>query len=544
MILRYLPYTLSLRAPAVLTSLGGDPSSSRTLPFIPGSALRGAAARGLGDPRADVGRREVFRQLILDGTVRFLNAYPNAGGRRTLPTPVSLRTDKNLAAAPGGEVTAWDLAAFGEESTGDDARWPEASLSEVPDSFVSVGAAQPLRVGPARGSRVHQQRDRTRGRAWTDPQTEEPHGTIFAFEFLEADQDFDGLVQILGKDDATCDALAAQVKEALRGPVLVGRSRRSGYGGDASIAWGDPRDREVSGHGITSADVPQGTRFRALLVSAYVGRDPETGQLDPAQLASEVVERLGGRAEVVHPRWRFQRVGGFNRKWRLEVPQALACAAGSVLVLEATSRIPFSDLVAVEHAGLGERRVEGLGRVVFLDAPPETLVLRVRSPREPKAADGAPPEVVRFAEARIADATVDRVIQEEAARLTRSSKSIPSTSLLGRLRNAMRAEPEGALATLQTWLAPEGAPRSRLKRPAMEQLERCRIGNGQRLSAWLRATAAGDGGQDVAALLRLDAVAQRSHIVSEASAREVLAGRDEALRARLIDATLAALSRR
>lgn len=545
MIFRYLPYTLSLRAPAVLTSLGGDPSSSRTLPFIPGSALRGAAARGLGDPRGDVGRGEVFRQLILDGTVRFLNAYPKAGGRRTIPTPVSLRTDKNLAAGPGGEIAAWDLAAFGgEESSGDDERWPEASLSEVPDPFVSVGAAQPLRVGPACGSRVHQQRDRTRGRAWTDPQTEEPHGTIFAFEFLEADQEFDGLVQILGEDDATCDALAARVKEVLRGPVLVGRSRRGGYGGDASISWNDPRDREVSGQSIISSDVEEGTRFRALLVSAYVGRDPETGQLDPTHLANEVMDRLGGRAEVVHRRWSFQLVGGFNRKWRLEVPQALACAAGSVLVLEATGRIPFGDLVAVEHAGLGERRVEGLGRVVFLEGLPQTLVLRAPSAARPKAPDGAPPELVRFAEARIVDATVDRVIQEEASRLARSAKMIPSTSLLGRLRNAMRAEPEVALATLKTWLAAEGAPRNRLKRPAMEQLERCRIGDRQRLSAWLRATAAGDGAEDLAVLLRLDAVAQRSHIVTEASAREVLAGRDAALRARLIDATLAALSRR
>lgn len=543
MIFRYLPYTLSLRAPAVLTSLGGDPTRPRTLPFIPGSALRGAAARGLGDPRADIGRREVFRQLILDGTVRFLNAYPKAGGRRTLPAPASLRTDKNSAAGPRGEIEAWDLAAVGHESTGG-ARWPEASLSELPHPFVSVGAAQPLRVGPARGSRVHQQRDRARGRAWKDPGTEELHGTIFTFEFLEAEQEFDGLVQILGKNEATCDALAAHVKKALRGPILVGRSRRGGYGGDATISWGDLRDREVTGQGIISSDVRKGTSFRALLVSAYVGRDLETGQLDPTHLVSEVKDRLGGRAAVVHRRWRFQLVGGFNRTWRLEIPQALACAAGSVLVLQATDRIPFADLVAVENAGLGERRVEGLGRVVFLEAPPQTLTLRAPSAAQPKAPDGPLPELVRFAEARIVDATVDRVIQEEAARLALNAKVIPSASLLGRMRNAMRAEPETALATLQTWLAPEGAPRNRLKRPAIDQLEHCRLGRGQRLSEWLRATVVGDGGQDVATLLRLDSVAQRSHIVSEARARKILAGRDAALRARLIDATLAALSRK
>jgi CRISPR-associated protein Csx10 len=542
MIFCYLPYTLSLHAPAVLTSLGGDPNSSRTLPYIPGSALRGAAARGLGDPGDDPGRRETFRQLILDGTVRFLNAYPRAGGRRTLPTPVSLRADKNLATGPRGALTAWDLAAFGGESTGDGERWPEASLAEVPEPFVSIGAAQPLRVSAARGSRIHQQRDRARGRAWTDPKTEEPHGTIFAFEFLEAGQEFDGLLQILGEDDATCDALAIRVKEALRCPVLVGRSRRGGYGGDATISWRDPQNREVLGHGIIFSDVPGGTEFRALLASAYVGRDPETGQLDPAHLASEIADRLRGCAEVVHRRWRFELVGGFNRKWRLEIPQALGCAAGSVLVLKATSRIPFADLLAVEHGGLGERRVEGLGRVVFLEARPRTLVLRAPSPVKPQAPDGDPPELVRFAEARIVEAAVDRVIQEEAARLTRSPKAPPSASLLGRLRNAMRAEPKTALTTLETWLAPDGHSRERLKRPAMDQLERCRIADGQRLSTWLRAMAAREGDQDLAALLRLDAVAQRSHIVSEATAGEFLAGRDAALRARLVDATLTALA--
>jgi CRISPR-associated protein Csx10 len=544
MMIRYVPYTLSLRAPATLTSLAGDPNSSSTLPFIPGSALRGATARGLGDPGGDPDRRESFRQLILDGTVRFLNAYPRAGGRRALPMPVSLRTDKNLEPGPKGELTAWDLAGFDGESTGDGERWPEASLSMIPEPFVSVGAAQPLRVGPARGSRVHQQRDRARGHAWTDPKTEEPHGTIFAFEFLEAGQEFDGIVQIIGDDDAMCDVLTARIKNTLRGPILLGRSRRGGYGGDATISWGDPRDREVSGEGITSMDVPVGTEFRMLLVSAYVGRDPETGQLDPAHLTSEIVDRLGGRVEVVRRRWSFELVGGFNRKWRLEIPQALACAAGSVLVLKTTGRIPLADLLAVEHGGLGERRVEGLGRVVFLEAPRQTLVLRVPLAGPARTPVGDPPELVRFAETRIVDAAVDRVIHEEAVRLTRNPRFIPSTSLLGRLRNAMRAKPEEALATLQTWLAQEGSPRNRLKRPAMEQLERCRIGDGQRLSAWLCAIAAGGGGQDIAARLRLDAVAQRSHIVSEASAREVLAGRDVALRARLIDATLAALSRR
>jgi len=544
MIARYMPYTLSLRAPAVLTSLGGDSNSSRTLPFIPGAALRGAAARGLGDPGGDADRLRSFRTLILDGTVRFLNAYPRVGGRRTVPTPVPWRIDKSGTVGPGGEITAWDLAAFDGDPRPDDAAWPDASLSAMPECFVSIGAAQPLRVALALGSRIHQQRDRSRGRAWKEERQgrEEAHGAIFAFEFLEAGQELAGLIQIRGKDSAACDALLATIQDALRGPVLLGRSRRGGYGGDATISWGAACDRELTGQGVVHADLPDDTCFRALLTSPYVGRDPDTGQIDSSHVTTEIMEAFAGRVEVIRRRWGFERVGGFNRKWRIELPQVLACAAGSVLVLRTTTPIPFADLLAVEHAGIGERRVEGFGRVLYLEAPAPTLVLRRPSPTAPQAPIGDPPEVVRFAEARILDSAVARAIDQEAARLARSAKSSPAPALLGRLRNVMQAAPETALETLRTWLSQQG--RARLKRPAMDQIERCRIGESQRLASWLRAMAGGQDSHGLETLLRFDALAQRFHIHTEASAREHLLARVPSIRARLIDSTLAALARK
>jgi CRISPR-associated protein Csx10 len=543
MICRYLPYTLTLRAPAVLTTLGGDPNSSRTLAFIPGSAVRGAAARGLGDPGTDPERLSRFRTLVLDGSTRFLNAYPRVGGRRALPTPVSLRVEKTALQGAEQEVHAWDLAAFTGAPEDEDGGWPGVLLSPLSEPFVTVGAAQPLRVTPVRGSRIHQQRDRARGRAWKHPETEEPHGTIFVFEFLDAGQEFDGFVQIFGEDEADCNDLAASVKEALRAPILLGRSRRGGYGGDALISWGEARDREVTGQGVVAADLPAGVQFRASLTSAYIGRNPRTGQLEPSHLVEEIEERLGSRARVLRRRWSFELCGGFNRKWRLEVPQALACAAGSVLVLETTAPIPLADLLEVEHSGIGERRVEGFGRLAFLEAPRTTVTLSVPSRTSAAPPDQTPPELVEFAEARILDAAVGRAIQEEAARLARSATNLPTPSLLGRLRNAMRAEPKGALGTIRTWLAHGNESTERLKRPAMDQLDRSRLDGGQRLSDWLREMAGGDRGNKLTTLLRLDSLVQRFHIISEETARAYLASRDAPIRARLIDRVLAALAR-
>jgi CRISPR-associated protein Csx10 len=78
----------------------------------------------------------------------------------------------------------------------------------------------------------------------------------------------------------------------------------------------------------------------------------------------------------------------------------------------------------------------------------------------------------------------------------------------------------------------------------MDQLERCRLTDGKRLADWLLSMA---GAKDDAALenlLRFNMLAQRHHVVSEESARTQLRRRGPQIRARLVDATLAALGRR
>jgi CRISPR-associated protein Csx10 len=545
----YLPYTITLRAPLVMTSSAGDPNSSRTLSHIPGSAVRGAVASMFGDPTADPVEYELFRRLTLDGRVRFLNAYPSMHESRGLPMPLSLRMSKDAPSKPGEPVAVWDLAAFSGKSGGDDVGWPNAQLAEVPEPFVTLVSAQPLRVRPDRGVRIHQQRDRAQGRAWKDAATQRTHGTIFVFEFLEEGQEFDGFVQVFAENDAMLDELTKNIKERLRTPVLFGKSRRGGYGGDAAIKWRAPEPREVRGQGVINAGIPAGAEFRAVLTSAYIGRHPETGQLDPACFDAEVADRLGGRAEVIRRRWAFESIGGFNRKWRLQIPQTVACAAGSVLVLRARQRIPLDDLLAAEHDGLGERRVEGFGRLVFLGAPEREIVLRTPARGRASIPASVPPELVRQAEARIIDAALSRVIQEEAARLARGAIHLPSRSLLGRLRNAMRAEPAVAIQTMRRWLGErEGSGRTDaahvLRRPAMDQLDRCRLTGRQQLSTWLRSMVnITSSTSSLKEQLRLDALVQRLHITPGDTAQQYLSTRETRLRASLIDATLAALLR-
>ncbi len=544
MIYRYLPYTLTLQSPAIISALGGDPNSSSTLPFIPGAAVRGAMAKSLGDPGNDATKQREFHDLIFGGRVRYFHAYPSRDELRSVPVPLSLRRKKD---DPGNhQFDLFDLAAFeGHPAEDDDpdSCWPEEQLAPLAQRFLTIGSAQPVILQTNMSARLHHQRDRQKGRAWKDQQGH-THGTIFAFESIHAGQTFQGVIQVRGETDEEVNRTELRVKELLGSLMLVGRSRRAGYGGMAALAWGNVRHREVQGVGReglrpVAGDIPKGDSFRLLLTAAAIVHHPETGHLDPAALPALIETQLQGKAKVVRTRWAFEPMGGFNRKWRLELPQTLAVSAGSVFVLEAVQPIPHGDLLALEHEGLGERKEEGFGRLLFLDKPVQRLTLRKPKEGEPvSVGDAPPPPLVLAIEAKIVWTQVVRTIEERAAEVAASAKNLPSNSLIGRLRTPLRGDPKEALETLKLWLR-EGSEAEPLKKPAMEQLERCQVGGHGNLAQWiLRATDS----EQILSWLHTDVLVQRNHIVSEQSAGDGLAKRSPEISAKLMDAVLAALA--
>ena len=548
MITRFYPYTLTLKAPLLLTSLEGDPNSVCSLGFIPGSALRGAVASRL-QPDTDL---QTFRQYILSGQICYLNAYPTIDSQRTLPAPASFRQEKY------GD-TVHDLAFYPSQSE-DDKAWPDEQLTSVEASFLSVGRANLKPALATVDSRVHQQRDRSAGRAYTytdpeKPDVEERRGTIFTYEALEAGQEFQGLFAISGAEEKETDILWQTLKDVLGERVSVGRSRSSRYGGAADITYGDSsREHEVEGSDeIVREALPQGALFRVLLTADYIGRCVATGQNDPTAFRTDLQKRLGeNRVDVLETRWAFRLVGGFNRKWGLPLPQTLALRAGSLLVLEAQVDIPYADLLALEQAGLGERRTEGFGRVIFLKAPRKTEFIGKIS--EPPALEAPQkevpvPQLINVMQKRILTDALEHRITDAAAKLARDTalKQIPSPSLLGRLRVPLRKGTADGLETLNVWLNNEEDGQC-LRRPAMNQLDECRIDrNTNPLSRWLRDVLnPSDSGFNLAETLSFTKI-QKNYIESRAAAGHILTEDADLLlstRLRLIDEVLALLARR
>jgi CRISPR-associated protein Csx10 len=536
---RYIPFDLTLHSPLLLSDVGADPNSSVSLPYVSGAAIRGVVARNIGDPSRNPEKRKRFDDLVLNGRVQYLNAYPLADGRRTVPAPVSIHRPKDEPAAD--DPKHYDLSA--------DERWPDHQLLPADFEFVTIDSAEVLAVSVTREGSIHQQRDRSRGRAWSreTDEGEEGVGTVFNYQAVCADQTFGGLLRIDGDEQLENVVKAILMKECL----LLGRSRRSEYGGGASIEFkGENRSRELQ---ATGASIEAGAKFRCILLSRCIIRDPSTGQIDPEYLATLVEQILGGRASVQQAFTSFTVVGGFNRKWRLQLPQALALEAGSVFVFKASQRIDSSELARIEDSGVGERCVEGFGRIAFLDTAERCPTIEVFHPEPARPPLGmSVPPIVLDIQRRIIRSRLEQEVDRMAAELI-PDENLPSTSLLGRLRVPFRQGPEKGLKTIAQWIAEkketdqsEEAP-ARLKRPAMDQLTSCRLGNKQDLATWLRETSATStkrGPLDG----RKETIAQRNQLVSDqpgaipASALGAIDEMDSVMRARLIDTTLALLA--
>lgn len=553
----YLHYTLTLRSPAIVSTLSGDPNRVSTQPFIPGSAIRGALATRLlaGGAKGDSAE---FRHLILSSDVRYLHAYPKLEGDRALPTPAAWKSEKNKRS------DVHDLAAYSGrvdvDSDDFEADWPQESVSSSVPPFRVASGTEIKTISPRRSSRVHQQRDREKGRSWKD-EKEQQHGALFAFEYLEANQVFCGVIQI--RSDATTDI--DRIKALLDGQcILVGRSRRAGYGGEAEINF-TPRKKPSkceyeNVNGWIKTDIPPGTLFRAMLTSAYVGRHRETGQIDPVALEQEFVDGLG--ATIERRRWSFETLGAFNRTWRLEVPQAHAVAAGAEFVLKAEKAISVATLHKLEHDGLGERRTEGFGRVLFLvhrdDKTTFTLCPVADKQKAIDAKDHSNPvdEQLAFLEERIVLAAVraelDRIASIDIAG---KAKSIPTNSLLGRIRTLFRAvmdkeSAQDSLRKLETWC---GTGSNALKDKARKHLEKCTGLPADHLLSWLGSFAKPqrEPKEQWDALVRLSAnastlngLAKKNHLTSSDHAQAVLHDHSAMLSVYLVDGVLAALARR
>jgi CRISPR-associated protein Csx10 len=491
---KVIRYNLELRQPVLIPNPQGEANSAISLPYLPGSVLRGALIeRYRGDFDA---AEEEARALFLGDTTRFLHAYPVWKQQRALPVSAAWYYDK-AESAKGSEArrTIYNFAYT-----------PRTDFQEeaVESNFIWLIGGVGERFSPSRQVNVHTQRNARKGRAVPRPrianeqesvagvETPELAGTVYRYDALAAGQTFQALIFT-----ESTDTQMAKLRQMLEGATLyLGRTRRAGYG-EVRVTWVSETtedEREYDGFERPEATEAEGI-LQVMLTSEALLRD-QWGQttLDPI---SAIATALGVNQDqlTLLTDSTFLKacvMGGFNRKWGLLLPQTTALAAGSTFSFLTGVPLTVKQIERLERRGIGERCNEGFGQVwVRAETLEQFSSVRAQPDNTPRA------EKLTAEDAVLARTIVQRLLRrkmdEELRRLVNHISLInpPPPHQIARWRTLLRTLERGRQPGAVVSLERLGAQLTQINsRRGGEQLARAEVrgdGDAAALPLWIKA---------------------------------------------------------
>lgn len=466
-----ITYRLRLEQPMVLTQPGGDANSADSLPYISGSSVLGAVAgkwkltqskyRNLaGDPG--------FADLFLNNRLCCTNAYPEGAkkfaGARLLPAPLSLRTEK------GDETKVYDLA-FPEEEQD----YPE-NLRPWSQKFIGFDFSGEMLnwAFPDQEALIHHQRDRERGRAT------ENSGAVFSYVSISTGETF------IGHFLCENENIFETVKElSASGRFSFGRSKTAQYGGLAQIEILDSKnvDQFVEAGADTIAD---SGRWIVTLVSDYLGLDDKGHfRSDEDTFRSDLAKGLGLNPEDVSLNTKAdipafvqaRNIGGYLAPWSMPRPLRPAINKGSVFILSCSKAIDPVACRELLWTGIGDRRSEGFGRLVFnwhgleeqagaleLHSLTHEHTLEVIDDLDPQSE-----ELLQLSQRQLLQEVVKANIARRVRQLTECCNNFPTKSALSRVRQELKRDRQ-----MQDFIQ---ECTNNEQKPFVKQLKDCRIEN-------------------------------------------------------------------
>ena len=345
----YVRYKLLLEEP-VKMGKQGDQSNTETLTYIVGSSLRGAFLslyinkyyHGVSNLDHDSSaRRELFTET------RFSDAWITLEGKYLFPFPAVYYADKHKL-----------RAAEQKEESGSNAKLElHCCISDIPlegevrlgrNAYCSIADNAILQGSVKREGNLHI----AVGRNGSDKK-------MFRYEAISSGQTFSGLIQCA--DETTAD----RYRELIDGKTIyLGGSKGSGYGRCRVVSAELIETAEAfSMYGLARKQQPGILTVLALSNLILLNENgEETGTIDEALLE----KKLGiTNVKLVKSYVGTAVTSGYNHTWKSWQIQRTAVSAGSLYVYTYDGTLTEESAAEFERAGVGERRVEGFGRVTL-----------------------------------------------------------------------------------------------------------------------------------------------------------------------------------
>lgn len=468
--MKALLYRLHLLEPVLVSQAGaGEENSAIALPYIPGSAVRGVLVTRwrIAHPTTDIATDASARALFLDGTVCYLNAYPESEKQRTLPMPASWFVEKEQASDP--RATIHDLAI--ESKLDFPIKPPQGGTFCLLDCQKAKEAweedsFQAVLISPERSDQVHITLKEVNRRG--------EGNQIYRYEALVPGQNFIGVILATDGQDLS------EIRQFLtEGDMFLGTAHLAGYGRVSVEILEETQGGWIEAPCFQSPD----DRIVVTLLSPTILRS-DNGQVgwDGGQTLARSIG-LPTNAKLLAAFGKTTLMGGYNRKWSLPLPQVWALTAGSVFVFKHTS----IDQHVLQHSldyGIGERRAEGYGRIAI-----NWQVAAQISQREPYTYDDpaaskplseASQQLAKQMAGRRLRTMLDQALIRRVVQETSDVQNLPSNAQLSAIRQAaLTGLSQATMQPLLDYLR-------ELKESGKSQLDRCRMGiYGPRLRDWL-----------------------------------------------------------
>ncbi|RRR76903.1 MAG: hypothetical protein EI684_02240 [Candidatus Viridilinea halotolerans] len=475
--MQVITYRLRLQEPLLATQIMGDPNNSVSFDYIPGSLIRGMLVHRYMQQHPELHEHEVVhdatcRRLFFTATTRYLHAYPlTSNGERSLPTPLPLLKRKGDDKEDGFDVYN---AAY------EDFDWPKVAGDAQPKwvgkPFCTLNEENlTLLAPPQKRLTVHVARDPHKGRATKE------QGQVFQYEALAADQCFAGV--ILTEDAAD----AATIKAMLEGHAWLGRARSAGYGRvciEVKEEFSASSWREVA---LPAPRLKADDRVTLTLLSDAILRDGQ-GHYALTWSTDMLESYLGLTITQVHSKQSFSATtisGGFNRTAQAPLAQSYSLAAGSTVSFTLAQAVDAATLARLEAQGIGERRTEGFGRIVFNWLEADDFQASIGKPYDPPQDKQSLSANSQALARQMARRLLEARIEQALARFVRDEvhpekNQFPANSQLGRVRVLLRRAARTG-APLSEVLAELDA----FKQAGREQFERAHMQK-TTLWAWLQ----------------------------------------------------------
>lgn len=323
-----LHYTLYTETPVSMTDYNRSGENSwDTHGYIAGAAVRGMAASLLAQRYPDWFAANKI--ALLTEKTRFLSAFP-------------VRND-NTAVLPS-------LKGFYEQKDGSDFRsvLENGEISEG-SKRADVGSFCTIENGV-----LHYWNARTGG----SQRIQRTDKLIFQTRSIDAGQRFDGYILL---DDAS---LAPKLAEVLCGTVWIGADRYDGMGKCRMTI--EACEAPAYAH-YGKAQRHNENKVLYMLALSPLSMTNECGE--PCGINWDVLAEKLGVASVKSDfsSTSVSEYGGFNRQWGCHTPAVRMYDAGSLFKISFEGAAPDeAHLSVIEQSGLGLRRAEGFGQVLFL----------------------------------------------------------------------------------------------------------------------------------------------------------------------------------